>query len=111
MRKHHGTLSLPCAVLGADELVSQLVRIVKDADSMAYAFNILRVDLDGTEAVPSFRPEDLRSLVKLCQVMAFAILDDGWVSDDCRTELTQLWHELDAVTSKWNRGPNGTSHS
>ncbi|MEZ6121266.1 MAG: hypothetical protein R3C28_32515 [Pirellulaceae bacterium] len=111
MRKHRGTPNPLCAVMGADELVSHLFRMAPDADSIVYAFDILRVDLDGTEAVPSFRPEDLRSLVKLCQVMAFAILDDGWVSDDCRTELTQLWHELDAVTSKWNRGPNGSSHS
>jgi len=35
--------------------------------------------------------------VKACQVLAFTIADDGWVSNELRGELFALAERLDAV--------------
>lgn len=87
----------PYAVLGAGELVSHVRRTAVEPGAMSYYFNLFRLQLDG-EATQLFRPNDLINIVKACQVLAFTIADDGWVSNKLRRELLALADGLDAVT-------------
>ena len=89
----------PVAVLGAGDLVSHLTRT--DDGRGDYQFNVFRIG-QLAEVSHALRPRDLRDLVKLCQVVAFAIVDDGWIGDEQRCELQDLIPELDQTTSKWS---------
>ena len=100
-RKSYSTQ--PIAVLGAGDLVSHLTR---DDGKGGYQFNVFRFG-SRAKATHSLRPTDLRDLVKLCQVVAFAVVDDGWIALDRRGELLDLMAELDEITSKWSNSKDG----
>ena len=89
----------PLAVLGAGDLVSHLTRADNGAGD--YQFNVFRFG-QLAEVSHALRPTDLRDLVKLCQVVAFAVVDDGWIGDEQRCELLDLIRELDQITGKWS---------
>lgn len=88
-----------CAIVGAGDLVSHIHRIPKNDSSSCYRFNLIRVKADA-DVTGSFRPDDLRSIVKACQVIAFEIANDGWISGK-RQELLDLATGLDALTQSW----------
>ena len=92
----------PIAVLGAGELVSHLTR----ADDGHYQFNVFRFG-ENAIATHALRPSDLRNMLKLCQVVAFAIVDDGWIANDQRLELLDLMTKLDQITSEWRGSEHG----
>lgn len=85
----------PLAVLGAGELVSHLRKTVDAEQSGEYLFNIFRVTPEG-EVTHTIRPDDLVDVVKLCRVIAFAVVDDGWIQADERERLNRLCEQLDA---------------
>ena len=96
----------PVAVLGAGDLVSHLHRD-EDADAPAnYRFSVFRLS-QGLQATHELRPCDLRDLVKLCQVLAFAIVDDGWTPTETRNSLRELFDELDTLTQRWSNTDDG----
>ena len=47
-------------------------------------------------------PSDLRDIVKLCQVLAFTIADDGCLPADLRQQLFDLADDLDSITEQWS---------
>ena len=96
----------PIAVLGAGDLVSHVRRGDDPNDPANYRFNIFRFSQD-LGATHEFRPSDLRDLVKLCQVLAFAITDDGWIPNDARHALLELFEDLDELTQNWSESNNG----
>jgi len=96
----------PVAVLGAGALVSHLYRSDDERDSENYQFNVFRLDRK-LAATHGFRPSDLRDFVKLCQVLAFTIVDDGWIPTDARKSLIDLANELDELTQRWSDRING----
>ena len=53
------------------------------------------------------RPSDLRDMIKLGQVLAFTIADDGWISADAREGLIDLANDLDELTQRWSGTDNG----
>ena len=65
-------------MLGAGDLVSHLHRGEDAGDVAAYRFSVFRLSRE-LEATHELRPSDLHDMVKLCQVLAFAIVDDGWI--------------------------------
>lgn len=71
-----------------------------------YRFNIFRFDED-MRAIHEFRVNDLRDLIKLCHVLAFAISDDGWLSNEARHSLLALLDELDELTQSWSEPNDG----
>ncbi len=97
----------PHAVLGSGDLVSHLRRFTDDEGATDYVFNVIQFRSESLEASHALRPEDLRSVVKLCQVMAFTVADDGWVQPQLREELFQLASELDELTQRWTRENDG----
>lgn len=96
----------PIAVLGAGDLVSHLRRLDDKTDESIYEFKAFRLT-DDLQSTHVFCPTDLRNLVKLCQVLAFTIADDGWLADETRAELFELADELDGVTLKWSAESDG----
>ena len=96
----------PVAVLGAGDLVSHLHRGDDERDTANYRFNVFRFDRK-LEATHGFRPSDIRDFVKLCQVLAFTIADDGWIPADAREALIGLANELDELTQRWSDRNNG----
>lgn len=96
----------PVAVLGAGDLVSHLHR-GEDADAPAnYGFSVFRLSQD-LQATHELRPCDLRDVVKLCQVLAFTIVDDGWIPTETSNSLRELFDELDALTRRWSSRDDG----
>jgi len=93
----------PYAVLGAGDMVSHLQRRGDECNSLEYRFNLFRFR-ENSEATHAFRPADLRDIVKLCQVLASTLADDGWIHD----ELIGLANELDELTQKWSSENHGT---
>ena len=93
--------SSPCAVLGAGDLVSHVHRIIEPTGIAEYQFNVFRFDAH-MQATHQLRTCDLLDIVKLCQVVAFAILDDGWSSPEQQEQLVQLRSALEAVTESWS---------
>lgn len=92
--------SQPVAVLGAGELVSHLYRHDDEHGRSEYRFSVNRLT-DSLQTTSALRARDLSDLVKLSQVLAFAIEDDGWVSEARRRELRELFDDLDQVTRQW----------
>lgn len=91
--------SSPIAVLGAGDLVSHLRRTADSFDGevgSSYSFNVFREASSG-RVTHSLNVDNLSDLLSLCYVLAFAILDDGWVSEEQRDELQQLITKLDSI--------------
>ena len=96
----------PVAAFGAGDLVSHLHRGVDVADRANYRFSVFRLSQD-LQATHELRSCDLRDLVKLCQVLAFAIVDDGWTPTETRNSLRELFDELDTLTQRWSNTDDG----
>ena len=90
----------PYFVAGAGELVSHVHRSRAGHNSLHYRFNIFRIDKKG-EVTNWLRPDDVRDIVKTCQVLAFSIADDGWIEDSLRKQLADLAEELQLITDSW----------
>ena len=90
----------PYFVAGAGELVCHVHRDDEGKSSFEYRFNLFRIDSEG-EATSWLRADDLRDIVKACQVLAFSIADDGWIEDSLREELAELANDLQPITDSW----------
>ena len=71
----------------AGALIAELSRTHKDK----YRFTIER---KGGEQL---RPSDLPDLIKLGELIAFAVLDDGWSSEAERDRIRNLYRQLEQV--------------
>jgi hypothetical protein len=96
----------PVAVIGAGNLVSRLHRGDDADDPENYRFSVFRLGHE-LQATHELRPCDLHDLVKLCQVLAFAIVDDGWIARETGDSLRELVDELDALTRRWSDTDDG----
>ena len=94
------------AVVGAGELVSHLRRSEDADDPVKYQFSVLRLTQD-LKVTRELRPCDLHDVVKLCQVLAFAIVDDGRVLTETSDSLQVLLAELDDLTRRWSDTDHG----
>ena len=98
--------SQPIAVVGAGDLVSHVHRGANACDPANYRFCVFRLGRD-LEVTQVLRPCDLQDMVKLCQVLAFSIADDGWVPADDREALAALADDLDELTQRWSKTTDG----
>ena len=105
MSTSKNSTSQPYAVLGAGDLVSHLRRTEDDSGALNYQFNLFRLRKNA-QVTHGMRPDDLRDIVKICQVLAFTIADDGWISDEARCQLFDLAESLDGITERWSDSEN-----
>ena len=107
------TIPKPYCSVGAGPLTSF---VWKSGDSIAgwkYRFNIFRFTRRGGRVSQFFGPRDLFQLVKLTQVLAAVIADDGCLSQVDRGVLKRLAAELDDLLTNPNKqkpNMNGESH-
>jgi hypothetical protein len=85
-------------MLGAGQLVSSIWKSGGDRAGWTYRFNIYRMSSRSGQVSQFFQPADVRDLIKLCQVLAATLADDGCIADDLRTELANLFTRLDGIT-------------
>lgn len=88
----------PYAMLGAGQLVSSLWKSGDDRAGWTYRFNIYRMGGRSGHVSQLFQPADVKDLIKLCQVLAATLADDGCIASDLRTELASLFTRLDGIT-------------
>lgn len=89
----------PYAVLGAGQLVSSLWKTGDEQRGWNYRFNIYRMNDRSGHVSQVFRPRDVQDLVRLCQVLAAALADDGCIPAVQRCDLAELSLKLDAITT------------
>lgn len=84
----------PYCVAGADRLTSHLWKFGSEDTGYRFRFNVMRQEATGSVS-QTFRPSDLASLIKLTQVLASILVDDGCISQAERRALKSLAQRLD----------------
>ncbi len=92
----------PYSFVGAGRLTSLLWKAGSEHSEWKYRFNIVRGPTVLESFNPLFEPADLSHLVKLVQVMASVIVDDGCLNADDRERLRTLVTDLDELTVRWD---------
>jgi len=90
----------PYCTLGAGRLTSFLWKSGDQSSGWRYRFNLFRLAASSGRVSQLFRPADLMHFVKLVQVMASVIADDGCLSSVERGVLRRLATELDGVLTR-----------
>lgn len=90
----------PYATLGAGQLTSTLWKNGDVRSGWSYRFNIYRTNSRNGRVFRLFRPVDVPHLIKLCYVLAAALVDDGCISADERRILAALATKLDRIIRK-----------
>jgi len=88
----------PYVMLGAGQLSSALWKAGDEQSGWTYRFNIYRMSSRTGHVSELLRPQDVGDLVKLCQVLAAILADDGCVPRDQRRALAKLAADLDSIT-------------
>lgn len=89
--------SQPYEVVGSGRLVSTVWKSGEVQGGWRFRFNLFR-QCDGNGRVSQMlRPTDIPSLVKLCQVLAMTLADDGCLDPVLRRRLRELATNLDGV--------------
>jgi len=96
----------PYCSVGAGCLTSFLWKTGDQSSGWHYRFNLFRLAAKGGRVSQLFRPADLMRFVKLVQVMASVIADDGCLSPVERGVLRRLATELDELLSRAGRPAN-----
>jgi hypothetical protein len=92
------TTPKPYAMLGAGQLVSAIWKTGDEQSGWTYRFNVYRSNARSGRVSQLFRPADVRDLVKLCQVLAATLADDGCVPAEQRRTLLDVAVKLDGIT-------------
>jgi len=91
-------VSKPYAMLGAGQLVSGIWKTGDERSGWTSRFNVYRSNQRTGHVSQLLRPDDVPDLVKLCQVLAATLADDGCIAVELRRTLARLAAELDFIT-------------
>lgn len=94
---HPGIVRKPYCSVGAGQITSFIWKTGDRDAGWRYCFNLFRLSVSGGKVSQLFKPSDLMSLVKLIQVAASVIADDGCLEQKERTELRRLANDLDEL--------------
>lgn len=86
---------LPIELVGAGRLISSIWKLGGVDSGWRYRFNIVRQSSDHVHFTDLFQPNDLIHFIKLIQVLATVIADDGCLSQPERIMLKRLAVRLD----------------
>jgi len=92
----------PYTVAGAGPLTATIWKAGIDLQAGNYTFNLIRTNATG-RVTQRFRPEDLLDFVKLIQVLAFILVDDGCLDPRLRKALRQLAERMQSVSEAFHR--------
>ena len=82
-------------IVGAGPLLSTIWKLGDEHTGWRYRFNLTRQTSDRGVFTDLFQPLDLVNFVKLIQVLAAVIADDGCLNQTERTTLKKLATQLD----------------
>jgi hypothetical protein len=99
--------SKPMGMVGAGRLTSMIWKHGNQQSGWRYRFNLFRTATGGGRVSQLFRPADVIHFVKLAQVLASVIADDGCLSQVERGVLKRLAADLDEL---WERTSNPASN-
>ena len=85
----------PMEIVGAGPLLSTIWKLGDEHAGWRYRFNLTRQTCDRRVFTDLFQPADLIHFIKLIQVLAFVIADDGCLTQAERTMLKNLATQLD----------------
>ena len=85
----------PMVLVGAGPLTSAIWKLGSEQSGWRYRFNAVRQTSDRGQFTDLFQPTDLIHFVKLIQVLATVIADDGCLTQSERTTLRNLSAQLD----------------
>jgi hypothetical protein len=85
-------------MLGAGQLASTVWKSGDEASGWRYRFSLFRMPSTTGRVSQLLRTSDLPSLVKLCQVLAATLAEDGCVPAKDRAALRHLASRLDRLT-------------
>ena len=94
------TMPKPYCSVGAGRLTSFIWKTGDDNSGWRYQFNLFRLAANGGRVSQLFAPADLIHFVKLTQVLAAVIADDGCLSPIDRGVLKRLATDLDQMLSR-----------
>ncbi len=101
----------PYCSLGAGCLSSFLWKIGDQGSGWRYRFNLFRLAGKNGRVSQLFRPADLMHFVKLVQVMASVISDDGCLSPMDRGVMRRLATDLDELLTRGTEQANARGAS
>ena len=81
---------LPIELVGAGRLISSIWKLGGVDSGWRYRFNVVRQSSDHEHFTDLFQPNDLIHFIKLIQVLAAVIADDGCLSQPERIMLRRL---------------------
>ncbi len=82
-------------IVGAGPLLSTIWKLGDEHSGWRYRFNLTRQTSDSGVFTDLFQPGDLIHFIKLIQVLAFVVADDGCLNQAERTTLKNLATQLD----------------
>ena len=87
--------SKPMAMIGAGRLTSMIWKNGDERSGWRYSFNLFRLTSQGGRVSQLFKPTDVIHFVKLAQVLAAVIADDGCLTHVEAGVLKRLANDLD----------------
>ena len=85
----------PMEIVGAGPLLSTIWKLGDEHAGWRYRFSLTRQTSDRSVFTDLFQPLDLVNFIKLIQVLAAVIADDGCLNQAERTTLKKLAKQLD----------------
>lgn len=85
----------PMEIVGAGPLLSTIWKLSDEHTGWRYRFNLTRQTSDRSVFTDLFQPLDLVNFIKLIQVLAAVIADDGCLNQAERKTLKKLATQLD----------------
>ncbi len=85
----------PMEIVGFGPLLSSIWKLGDVAAGCRYRFNVIRETSDKGFFTDLFQPQDLGHFIKLIQVLAAVIADDGCLSPSERITLKNIATQLD----------------
>ena len=85
----------PMEIVGAGPLLSAIWKLGDEQSGWRYRFNVTRQTSNKGVFTDLLQPGDLIHFIKLIQVLAFVIADDGCLTQNERTTVKKLSARLD----------------
>jgi hypothetical protein len=88
----------PHEIVGAGDLTATIWKKGDEHGGWRYHFNVYRQSCRSGAVSQLFRPGDVIDFIKLCQVLAMTLADDGCLEFKQRRQLAELAARLDSIT-------------